>query len=1001
MAINSLSASSYGLSGMVSGMNTQEMVEKLLSGTQSKIDKTLQKKTVLQYKQQMYRDVATKIKALQSKYMSFTSSTNLLSNSFFNTMTATVTPTSGTSAAFSVTASSSAAVGNATMQNIRQLATAYTAKSSQPASGQVSGTFDKAAITNLLKSYEGDKSQLSIKVGDKAIAITDAAATLGGKSPSEIVDIINAAFLDATPTGEPVYATASYVNNKLQIKATNESDFINIFNSSRSDVAMKMFGGSNTSLSAQGTFSASIDSDLYLPSFQVNLDGREESVYVDINALRNFVNASDATELQTATDALRKDISDSLRHIFGTGVKLETDGAGGFKLTTGQSSQKVTVTGDSNMMGALGLKSGISNKLSSTLSIKDLNFGTQLQGDLHMFSINGVEFSYDSTASLSTIMTDINNSKAGVKVTYNESQDRFIIQKSETGKVADDYEFDLKQTSGNLLSVMFGVDGGSTVGGQSVNMTLTGETLSADSLNALKYGGVYTFNVNGVDYKFTVPWKAGDAEYTKETFGKAINSAFAETFGYLPDGTQLIAFTFADDKFSIAVNDNTMTVKIAKQNVDSNKDLLGFTTGQITRATSGDFTLEKAGISFGTTGGLSIDLGIAGVTNPIDISAAEIAASGTTFNDLADLINTKISAAATAAGHAGDVPTVSYDEKAAAFRVAGVDIPMKITVNSGSDSTNLDNLFGQNELAVGQAYDASGSYLQKTQDGQNAKFTLNGNEMERATNNFTIDGLTYTLHTTTHKVAGDDSEDPSDHVGPTQISVNRDTTKIVEGIQEFLTMYNETMDYLYGLLKADATYKDYAPLTDEQKAEMSDREVEQWEEKSKTGLLRNDQYLERIVQGMRSAMYSKPEGSSIAIYDLGITTSYYTNDGNLNPKSLDDLRAAIEANPEAVQKLFAGEGGLMEQLNEAINAAAYSSYGSPGYLVAVAGTAAMNSESTISKQISELDTQLTTLENRYWNEYDRYWKQFNAMEQMIQNMNNQSSWLSQSLGTNG
>lgn len=88
----------------------------------------------------------------------------------------------------------------------------------------------------------------------------------------------------------------------------------------------------------------------------------------------------------------------------------------------------------------------------------------------------------------------------------------------------------------------------------------------------------------------------------------------------------------------------------------------------------------------------------------------------------------------------------------------------------------------------------------------------------------------------------------------------------------------------------------------------------------------------------------------------------------------------------------------MELLNTAINDATKSSYGSPGYLVAVAGTAAMNSESTISKQISEIDNQLDTLENRYWKEYDRYWKQFNAMEQMIQTMNSQSSWLSQQLG---
>ncbi len=108
MAINSLSASSYGLSGLVSGMDSQSMVEKLLSGTQAKIDAKSQQKSVLQMKQQLYRDVAAKLKGLQTQFLSFTSGTNLLSSSFYDTMTATLSPPPGTSAAFGVTASSGA-----------------------------------------------------------------------------------------------------------------------------------------------------------------------------------------------------------------------------------------------------------------------------------------------------------------------------------------------------------------------------------------------------------------------------------------------------------------------------------------------------------------------------------------------------------------------------------------------------------------------------------------------------------------------------------------------------------------------------------------------------------------------------------------------------------------------------------------------------------------------------------------------------------------------------
>ena len=66
MAINSLSASSYGLSGLVSGMDTETMVEKMLSGTKSKIVAQQQKKAQLEYKQQLYRDLATQLRNLQN-----------------------------------------------------------------------------------------------------------------------------------------------------------------------------------------------------------------------------------------------------------------------------------------------------------------------------------------------------------------------------------------------------------------------------------------------------------------------------------------------------------------------------------------------------------------------------------------------------------------------------------------------------------------------------------------------------------------------------------------------------------------------------------------------------------------------------------------------------------------------------------------------------------------------------------------------------------------------
>ncbi|MDL2293604.1 flagellar filament capping protein FliD [Ruminococcaceae bacterium OttesenSCG-928-D13] len=990
MAINSLSASSYGLSGLVSGMDTQQMVEKMLSGTQSKIDKAMQKKTTLQNKQSTYREVITKLKTLQSSYLSFTSGTNLLSSSFYNTMNASVKLASGvTNAAYSVTASSDAKVGTTSVEYIKQLASARTMKTQEDATGKVEGTLSQTVASRIVAANTGSDSDLVIKVGGKGITIKDAALTFGGKSQSEIAKIINDAFEANSLTKGT--AEAKFVNNKLQIVATEADDYITIsgYDSAKDkNLSMRMFGTGVTNLSGKGSVSATVDSDLYQPSFEVNLDGRKQTIYMDLATLKDYADGTAGSDT-----ALLDDINAKLENAFGTGVVASLNG-GSIEFKTGSltsTSQKFTITGSTEMMGLLGLESGISNKLNTNMSIKELNFATALQGNHHTFKINGVEFSYDSTTALSTIMADVNASKAGVKMSYIESEDRFVIQSSQTGEGTK--AITIEQSEGNLMSSLFGVSGGSTATGYGVRMDMVGGAVDDSEI---AHGGVFTFNVNGTDYKFSANRSEYDPLYTTESLAARLNEAFATNFGVQADGTQNVEISANDaGGFTVRTNSDDYVVKTTKYNKDTNTHLLGFEEGQSTVANKDSITLALAGIEFDTDAEIRINYG--GVTDLV------IDASALNNMSMAEVVDHINSALEGVIANPDDRPVVSFDAKTGAFKFTGADdsTEMSMTIDPGTDSKNADRLFGQMSLVVNAAGDLT--VLKLTDEGKNAILSINGSEIERASNTFEYDGLTFTLETTTHtnkKAAGDPSHpDYNDYENqPSQVSVTRDTEKIVEGLSEFLKLYNETVDYLNELYKADATYKNYAPLSDAQKKDMSDREVELWEEKSKEGLLRNDQNLERILSAMRKAMYTKPEGSNLAIYDLGITTSYYTNDGNLNPKSLADLQAAIESDPEAVAKLFAGEGGIMELLNDAITDATKSSYAGSGYLTTVAGSNALDTTSTISKQITAIDSQLVTLENRYWKEYDRYWSQFNKMEQLIQQMNTQSSWLSQLSG---
>ncbi len=147
--------SSKGVAGLASGIDTESVVQAMLMTEQNKIDKQTQQQQILEWKQDAYRDVITKINDFQDKYFNLTSDSCIRLASLYNTMSA-----ESSSKAVSVTPSSSAVDGNFTIQ-VAQLATATTATSSRvdPASVMQTSNKDKAG------SFEYSRS-VKITVGD-------------------------------------------------------------------------------------------------------------------------------------------------------------------------------------------------------------------------------------------------------------------------------------------------------------------------------------------------------------------------------------------------------------------------------------------------------------------------------------------------------------------------------------------------------------------------------------------------------------------------------------------------------------------------------------------------------------------------------------------------------------------------------------------------------------------------------------------------------------------
>lgn len=266
------------------------------------------------------------------------------------------------------------------------------------------------------------------------------------------------------------------------------------------------------------------------------------------------------------------------------------------------------------------------------------------------------------------------------------------------------------------------------------------------------------------------------------------------------------------------------------------------------------------------------------------------------------------------------------------------------------------------------------------QGGTKAEFTINGMQTSRNSNNFTINGVTFNLHEKT--------------TDPITITVNNDTDKTFDTIKNYVDKYNELIEKLNGMI-SEPVYRDYKPLSDEERETLSERQQEQWEERARSGLLRNDSIISSALNQMRTAFYStiNTSGDIKQLAQLGITTSTnYMDKGKLQINEAK-LREAIANDPNAVMELFTkakGEDGLQgiaRSLRETVQ-------GTIRNIEARAGNSARtNQQFTIGREMINLDQRISSFEQRMQRVEERYWRQFTAMEKAIQQSNSQSTQL--------
>ncbi|WP_313533063.1 flagellar filament capping protein FliD [Exiguobacterium sp.] len=292
-------------------------------------------------------------------------------------------------------------------------------------------------------------------------------------------------------------------------------------------------------------------------------------------------------------------------------------------------------------------------------------------------------------------------------------------------------------------------------------------------------------------------------------------------------------------------------------------------------------------------------------------------------------------------------------------------------------------------------------------EGQNAKYTIGGQQLEQTTNTFTQNGLTITLNNTS-KTA-------------TTINTILDTQKNFDSIKNFVDKYNDVIDKMNKKVREEK-YRDYQPLTDAQRKELSEDEVKKWEEKAMSGVLKNDSYLQDGLNQFRSVIsskidtgYSYTSGTDTIqlqyMSQIGITSTSDFRDGGKLKIDETKLKKMLEEQPEGVYKLFTADAP--EPTKDAQGNTIPNPNGRDGFVRQIQGFAttlrdkisgvagrdgAVATTYRLGKSLADLDKSMLSWEDKLKRKEDSYYRRFAAMEQAMNQANSQSSTLAGYLG---
>ena len=955
-------------SELMSGLDTQKLIEAMTAKTQSKIDKENSLEQIATWRREMYREVESLMQKFSDDYFSYASSTNILSSTFFASSDLV-----SSSSAVSATGRASDA-GNVVINSVTQLAQAASFTSVNPsgtdsviASGTLANTWSQVNVggKSMTVGYGGKQYTLTL---DDSVVLDDRAST--AENLTAIADGLNRRIdADGDLKGKLKFSV-NEDGTAVELASTDPEDAFTLSAAAGSSDFYTALGFAGTEESASGKiagdtvrasgaedlsqFNQTVSSSSYL---ELKVDGQTYRISlgddVDLSGRTSGEDIADAVaaqfQKQIGADAALKDKDIT---VSGTGGAFAVSGA--------------EITGGSgNLLQGLGLSDGDGDgvyagggSVSKTALLTTFyGLGEALNSSSLTFKLDGVTktitFSDSEKDRYSTaedlgqyLQTKLDAAFGSGKVAVSPDSQKL------TFKTADDTSV-LTVSSSSAAGVL-GETGALRIRTGETNRLETTKTLRelAEELPGLQSGdGSYSLTVNGKSFTFSEDTELG-------TVLSTVNND--------PDAGVNISYSQTTGRFRITADDTGAQGRISLY--DESGNLAQTLFGESLSVQSGDFTpgeqTEASSYSFTIDGGTTVSFIIP-------------EGSYTTIENLAAAAQTAIDDT----GLKGKILVgVSTDGKHLTFDSTDGS---SLTLQKGTGG-NILNLGDDPVTATGYT---AGQDL-------NMKATLNGEskDITRSTNSFDLDGLHLTVTGTV-----------AEGSAPVTFSSSGDVDDLVTKISDFVDEYNKliekanqyTSEMPYGLDAESGTNTKYGPLTEAQKKEMTDDEIEKWTEKAKQGLLQNDNTLNSILSDMRGAVLGKIESAGLSLSDIGISTTADVLSGGQLAVDKTKLKSALQSDPDRVSALFTNTDGVSAKIKQVIEKN-IGAFGNSGALISVAGKDNMTGadDSQLSRQISGYESNIKKLQAQLQTEKSRWLEKFTTMETKLSALTSQYDYLS-------